>query len=194
MKSKLVPEPKGPGCKTESPLSSKMIETIRLHGRKEAGAPPGETDVFSSVSVVQADLAVSPFKNQPKWQIKKEQSKNLKVQSILMQKIHVKENKKQRSLVAVSTDDVSDSDNDFLLNDSPLVTKRSAVQTLPFSNSPVKRNALVETQGKGHIHKQLYDPVMHQKQRWSNAERHDNLKLRLEFSAHKSATGIHMPV
>ena len=146
MRSKIVPEPKGPDFTTESPLSAKTIETIRLHGRKEAGAPPGETDFYSRVSVAQADLAVSPFKNQPKWQIKKEQSKNLKVQSILMQKIHVKENKKQRSLVAVSTDDVSDSDNDFLLNDSPLVTKRSAVQTLPFSNSPVKRNAMVVTQ------------------------------------------------
>ena len=62
MNLKLVPEPKGPDCETESPLGAKTIETIRLHGRKEAGATPGETDFYSRVSVAQADLAVSPFK------------------------------------------------------------------------------------------------------------------------------------
>ena len=82
MRSKLVPEPKGPNCKTESPLSAKTIETIRLHGRKEAGAPPGETDFYSRVSVPQADLAVSPFKNHPKLQTKEGQSTSKKVQSI----------------------------------------------------------------------------------------------------------------
>ena len=73
MRSKLVPDPKGPECKTESPLSAKTIKTIRLHGRKEAGAPPGEKDFYSRVSVPQADLAVSPFKHHPKRQTKKGQ-------------------------------------------------------------------------------------------------------------------------
>ena len=103
-----------------------------------------------------------------------------------MQKAHGKENKKQRSLVSVLADDVSDSEDDFPINDLPLMTKRSAIQRLPFSNSPVKRNALVVTQGKGHIRKPQYDPVTHQKQRCSNAERHD--KLQPEYSAHKSAS------
>ena len=187
---RLVAESKGPDCTTESPLSAKTIETSRLHGQKDIAAPPGETDFFSTVSVAQADLAVSPFKNQPEWQIKKEQSKNQKVQSIPMQRAHGKENKKQRSLVPVIDNDISDSEDDFPLNDLPLTTKRSAVQRLPFSNSPVKRNALVVTQGKGHIRKPQYDPVTNQKQRWSNAERHN--KLRSEFSSHKSATGIDM--
>ena len=128
LNSKLVPEQKGPDCKTESPLSAKTIKTIRLHGRKEAGATPGETDFYSRVSVAQADLAVSPFKNQPKWQIKKEQSRNKKVQSIPMQRAHGKENKKQRSLVPVCDEDITDSGNDFLPNILPLVTKRSAAQ------------------------------------------------------------------
>ena len=127
MNLKLVPEPMGPDCKTESPLGAKTIETIRLHGRKDAGAPPGETDFYSRVSVAQADLAVSPFKNQPKWQIKKEQSRNKKVQSIPMQRAHGKENKKQRSLVPCD-EDITDSGNDFLPNILPLVTKRSAAQ------------------------------------------------------------------
>ena len=48
---RLVPEPKGPDCKTESPLSAETIETIRLHGRKESAAPPGETDFVLIVSV-----------------------------------------------------------------------------------------------------------------------------------------------
>ena len=72
----------------------------------------------------QADLAVSPFKNQPKWQTKKEPSKNKKVQSIPMQKAHGKENKKQRSLVPISVNEISDSGDDFPITDSPLKTKR----------------------------------------------------------------------
>ena len=113
-----------------------------------------------------------------------------KVQSIPMQKTHGKENKKQRSLVPVFAKSVSDSEDDFPITDSPLKTKQSAVQRLPNSNSLVERNALVVTQGKGHIHKPLYDPVTHQKQLWSNAERHD--KLRSEYSAQNSATGFDM--
>ena len=140
--------------------------------------------------MAQADLAVSPFKNQPKWQTKKEQSTNKKVQSIPMRKANGKENKKQRSLVPVFADRVTDSEDDSPITDSPLKTKRSAVQRLPFSNSLVKRNALVVTQGKGNISKPLYDPVTHQKQRWANVERHN--KLRWEYYAHKSATGIDM--
>ena len=51
-------------------------------------------------------------------QTDKEQPKDKKVQSIPMQKAHGKENKKHRSLVAVSANDISDSDNDFLLTPS----------------------------------------------------------------------------
>ena len=138
----------------------------------------------------QADLAVSPFKNQPKWQTKKEQSTSKKVQSIPMQKAHGKENKKQRSLVCVFDKSVSDSEDDFPITDSSLKTKRLGVQRLPFSNSPVKRNALVVTQSKGSIRKQLHNPVKHQQQLWSDMERHD--KLRSEYSAHKNATCINM--
>ena len=105
-----------------------------------------------------------------------------------MQRVHGKENKKQRSLVLTSVDEISDSEDDFPITDSPLKTKRSAVQRLPFSNSPVKRNALVVTQGKGNIRKPSYNPLKHQQQRWSDAERHD--KLRSEYSAHKNASGI----
>ena len=78
--------------------------------------------------MAQAELAVSPFKNHPKWQIKKEQSKNKKVQSIPMQRAQGKENKEQRSLVVVVDSDISDSDDDFPLNDLPLSTKRLAVK------------------------------------------------------------------
>ena len=88
MRSKIVPEPKGSDFKTESPLSAKTIETIRLHGRKEAGAlpVPGEADYYAKVPMPQADLAVSRFKTQPKWQTKKGESTSKKVQSIPMQK------------------------------------------------------------------------------------------------------------
>ena len=54
---KLVPDPKGPNCKTESPLSARTIETIRLHGRKESAVPPGDTERISYASVAQAPLA-----------------------------------------------------------------------------------------------------------------------------------------
>ena len=161
---------------TESPLSAETIETIRLHGRKESAAPPGETDFVSIVSVAQAELTVSPFKNHPKWQIKKEQLMIKKAQSIPMQRAQGKENKKKRSLVPVDSNDISDSEDDFPLNDLPLSTKQSAVQRLPFSNSLVKRNALVVTQGRGHIRKPQYDAVTNQEQRWTTAERHDKLR------------------
>ena len=85
MRSKIVPEQKGPDFKTESPLSAKTIETIRLYGRKEAGDAlpvPGEADYYAKVPMPQADLAVSPFKSQPKWQTKKGESMSKKFQSI----------------------------------------------------------------------------------------------------------------
>ena len=107
-----------------------------------------------------------------------------------MQKHKGKENKEQRSLVPYDSNDVSDYEDDFPLNDLPLSTKRSAVKRLPFSNSPVKRNALAVTQGKGHIRKQQYDPVTNQKQRWSTAERHE--MLRSDYTAHKSTMYIDM--
>ena len=85
MRSKIVPEQKGPDFKTESPLSAKTIETIRLYGRKEADDAlpvPGEADYYAKVPMPQADLAVSPFKSQPKWQTKKGESMSKKFQSI----------------------------------------------------------------------------------------------------------------
>ena len=104
-----------------------------------------------------------------------------KAQSIPMQRAH----KEQRSLVPVDSNDISDSEDDFPLNDLPLSTKWLAVKRLPFSNSPVKHNAFVVTHGKGHIRKACYDPVTNQKQRWSAVERHE--KLRLDYTAHQSA-------
>ena len=97
MRSKIVPEPKGPDFKTEYLLSAKTIKTIRHYGRKEAGDAlpvPGEADYYAKVPTPQADLAVSPFKTQPKWQTKKGESTSKKVQSISMQKARGKENRK----------------------------------------------------------------------------------------------------
>ena len=161
-RSKVVPVQKGPDFKTESPLNAKAIETIRLYGRKEASAAllvPGEADYYAKAPMAQADLAVSPFKTQQKWQTKKGESTSKKVQSIPMQKARGKENRKQRSLVPTSNCEPSDSEDDFPITDSPLKTKRSAVQIFPFSNSPVKRNALVVTQGN--IRKPIYNPLTH---------------------------------
>ena len=97
-----------------------------------------------------------------------------KDQSIPLQRAQGKENKEQRSLVPVDSNDISHSEDDFPINDLFLSTKRQAVKRLPFSNSLVKCNVLVVNQGKGHIRKSHYDPVTNQKQRWSTAERHEN--------------------
>ena len=132
---RLVPEPKGPDCTTEFPVSSKTIETIRLHGRKESAVPPGEADFVSIVLVAQAELAVSPFKNHPKWQIKKEQSMIKKAQSIPMQRAQDKEKKEQLSLVPVDSNDISDSEDDFPHNDLPRSTPRSSHQSECFHRS-----------------------------------------------------------
>jgi hypothetical protein len=59
--------------------------------------------------VAQAELAVSPFKDHPKRQTKKDQSTAKKAQSIPMQRAQGKENKEQRSLVPVDSNDISDS-------------------------------------------------------------------------------------
>ena len=82
-----------------------------------------------------------------------------------MKKARGKENKKQRSIVPIAGD-MSDSEEDFPDTVSPLKTKRSAVQRLPFSNSPGKLNVVVATQGK--VRK--YDPM--KQQRNHDAERH----------------------
>ena len=79
MRAKVVPVPKdsfGP-LKTESPLSAKSIETIRLYGRKEASNAlliPGEADYYAKAPMAQADLAVSPFKTHSKLQTRKGES------------------------------------------------------------------------------------------------------------------------
>ena len=88
----------------------------------------------------------------------------------------------QRSLAHV-TGEVSDSDDDlaFSINEA----KRPAVKRLPFSNSPVKRNALVLMPSKGDIRKPRYDPISNQKQRRPVADRHD--RLRLDYASHQSA-------
>ena len=114
-----------------------------------------------------------------------EQPKTKKAQSIPMQRAQGKENKEQRSLVPVDSNDISDSEDDLPLDDLHLSTKRPAVKRLPFSKSQVKRNALVVTQGKGQISKSRYGPVTNQKQRWSAAERQE--KPRLDYTAHQSA-------
>ena len=83
-------------------------------------------------------LAVSSSKKQPKRQT------NV-AQSIATQRAQGKENKERRSLAPIPVrDDISDSKDDKPL--SLEVLKKSAVKRLPFSNSPVKRNALVVTQ------------------------------------------------
>ena len=63
MRSKIVPEPKGPDRKT---LSAKTIETIRLHGRKAAGAlpVPGEADYYAKIPMPQADQSAHSRPNQ----------------------------------------------------------------------------------------------------------------------------------
>ena len=100
-----------------------------------------------------------------------------------MQRAQGKENKEQRSLISITArDDVSDSEDDKPLSID--VLKKSAVKRLPFSNSPVKRNALVVTQVKGNIRKQRYDPVSNQKQRWSGADRRE--RLCLDYASHQS--------
>ena len=80
---------------------------------------------------------------------------------------------------------ISDSEDDV-----PLLTNMSkllAVKRLPFSNSQVKRNALVVThwQVKGNIRKPRYDPVSNQKQRKAAEDRHD--QQRLDYASHQSA-------
>ena len=79
-----------------------------------------------------------------------------------MQRPQGKENKEQRSLVPIT-------------DDKPLsidVLKKSAVKRLPFSNSPVKHNALVVMKGKGEIRKPRCDLLSHQNQQGSTADRH----------------------
>ena len=78
-------------------------------------------------------------------------------------------------------DDVSDSEDDKPL--SLYVRKKSAVKRLPFGNSLVKHSALVVTQAKGNIHKNSYDPVSNQKQRWSSADRRE--RIRLDYALHQ---------
>ena len=186
MRSRVAPVPKdsfGP-LKTESPLSAKSLETIRLFGRKEASNAlliPGEADYYAKVPIAQADLAVSPFKTHPKLQTRKGDSTSKKVQSIPMKKARGTENRKQRSIVPTACE-LSESEDDLPVTVSPLKTKRSAVQRLPFSNSPGKRNVVVATQGN--VRK--YDPM--KQQRNHDAERHD--KLRSEYTAHRMASCI----
>ena len=91
----------------------------------------------------QADLAVSPFTNHLKLQTKKGQSTSKKVQSIPMQRAHGKVNKKQRSFDPTSVDEISDSEDDFPITDSPLKTKQSALtrQSREFHAATVRSNA-----------------------------------------------------
>ena len=96
-------------------------------------------------------------------------------------------NDKENEAVQLSTvhvrGEVSDSDDDLAF--SIKEAKRQAVNRLPFSNSPVKRNVLVVMNSKGDIRKPRYDAISNQKQQWSAADRHD--KLRLDYAAHQSA-------
>ena len=103
-----------------------------------------------------------------------------------MKKARGKENRKQRSLVLIANSELSDSEDDLPITDSPLNTKRLAVQRLPFSSSQAKRNVVVATQGN--IRKSKYDPLQQQQQRGRDAERHD--KLRSEYATHRMASCI----
>ena len=93
-----------------------------------------------------------------------------------------KENKALQLSVVPVRCEVSDLDDDLAF--SIKVTKRLAVKRLPFSNSPVKRNALVVMKSKGDIRKPRYDPISNQKQQGSTADRHN--RLRLDHASHQS--------
>ena len=73
-----------------------------------------------------------------------------------------KENKPMQKSLAPVSGEVSYSDDDlaFAIKE----TKRPAVKKLPFSNSPVKSNALVVMKSKGDIHKPRYDLISNMKQ------------------------------
>ena len=126
---KLVPDPKGPDCKTASPRGDRTIETIRLHGRKESAVPPGDKERASHKSMPQAKLAVSPFNdNHPKRQ-------DQTAESFRIKGLQDKENKDlQLSLVPISCE-VSNSDDDPIV--MTYESNRPAVTRLPFSNSLV---------------------------------------------------------
>ena len=190
--AKVVPVPAdsfGP-LKTESPISDKSIDVIRLYGRKEASNAlliPGLADHHAKVPMAQADLAVSPFKTRPNLYTRKD-STCKKVQSIPMKKTYGKENR-QRSLVHVQPGQiVTDSDDDLLSEESPVKAKRPAVKRLPFGSSPAKRNAMATTQVK--VHKPKHDPLMHQQQKDRDVERRD--KLRSEYATHKMSSSAWM--
>ena len=91
----------------------------------------------------------------------------------------------QRSLVSIlNGNNVSDSDEE--VEHAIKNMKRSAVKRLPFGNSQVKCNALVvNTQSKGNIRKQHYDPITYQKLRKEDTERHD--RPRANHTWHASA-------
>ena len=190
--AKVVPVPKdsfGP-LKTESPISAKSIEMIRLFGRKEASNAlliPGLADYHAKVPMAQAELAVSPFKTRPNLYARKD-STSKKVQTIKMKKARGKENCNQRSLVHVKGSIVSDSDDDLLPDESPKKAKRSAVKSLPFGSSPAKRNAMTTNDVK--VHKPKYNPLKHQQQRDHVEVRHD--KLRSEYATHKMSSSVGM--
>ena len=169
-KGKIVPVPKdsfGP-LKTESPVSAKTVEMIRLYGRKEASNElpiPEMKDQQAKVPMAQAVLAVSPFRTRPNLYAKKE-STGKKVQKIKMKRSYGngKENRPQRSLVPMSCI-VSDSDDDLPFAGSATTAKRSAAKSLTFGSKSSKGNAGVDTK-----------------------ERHD--KLRSEYATHKMSSCI----
>jgi hypothetical protein len=169
-KGKIVPVPKdsfGP-LKTESPVSAKTVEMIRLYGRKEASNElpiPEVTDRQAKVPMAQAVLAVSPFRTRPNLYAQKE-STSKKVQKIKMKRSYGngKENRPQRSLVHVRGD-VSDSDDDLPFAGSATTAKRSAAKSLTFGSKSPKGNTVVKTK-----------------------ERHD--KLRSEYATHKMSSCI----
>ena len=167
---KIVPVPKnsfGP-LKTESPVSTKTVEMIRLYGRREASNElpvPEVRDRQAKVPMAQAILAVSPFKARPNLHAQKE-SASKKVQKIQMKRSYGKgkENRPQRSLVPTSCI-VSDSDDDLPFAGSATTAKRSAAKSLTFGSKSTKGNAGVDTK-----------------------ERHD--KLRSEYATHKESSCI----
>ena len=168
--AKVVPVPKNSfgSIRTESPVSAKAVEMIRLYGRKEASNElpiPEIADHQAKVPMAQAELAVSPFKTRPNLYARNE-STSKKVQKIQMKKSHGKENRFQRSLVHVRNDaSVSDSDDDLPFVGSPTTAKRSAAKSLTFGSNSAKCNTVVTTK-----------------------ERRD--KLRSEYATHRMSSCI----
>ncbi len=91
----------------------------------------------------------------------------------------------QTSLAPVQTDlEVSDSYDNLAFQ--PIMVKRPAAKTLPFGNSPNKKNpSVMRTQSKGHIRQPYHDPLSAMNLWKAAIDRHK--KLRAYHALHQSA-------